>query len=109
MPNFLVSVYSSYPFVHAVVKSSDDIKEAILFAKKHKLPVTVKSSGHDFLGRSSAFHSFSINLMEMKSMSVTPDRTPRSEFGEIKVETGLTWAEIYQEVWRQQRDVESAD
>ena len=90
------------PLVHVVVESAEDIREAILFAKSHDLPVSVKSSGHDFLGRSSADYSFVINLMDMKSMTVTKERTSRSEYGELKVQTGATWAEIYQKVLKVQ-------
>lgn len=95
----------TFPFTLAVVANAEDIQEAILFARKHNLQVTVKSSGHDFLGRSSAHESFNINLMEMKAMTVTKERTVRSEYGEIKVETGATWAEIYEEVDKYDRVV----
>ena len=84
--------------IHAVVHNVHDIQEAILFARKYNLYVTVKSSGHDFIGRSAAMGSFTINLMEMKKMEVMPHKTDRHEYGEIKVETGLTWVEIYEEV-----------
>ena len=81
-----------------MVQSAEDIRTAIKFARDHNLRVTIKSSGHDFLGKSSAHASFSINLMKMKGMLVTTERTDRSEHGEIKVETGVTWREMYQEV-----------
>ena len=60
--------------------------------------VTIKSSGSDFLGRSSAYSSFSINLMLMNDMEVNNRTTPRSEHGEIKVQSGATWSEIFKEV-----------
>lgn len=94
-----------FPAVHVLVHSAEDIRKAIKFAKDHHLHVTIKSSGHDYLGRSSAHDSFSINLMEMKGMTVTPDRTDRSEYGELKVETGNTWKEIYQELDKYKRVV----
>ena len=81
-----------------MVHSVEDIREAILFARKFNLKVTVKSSGHDFHGRCSIDGSFTINLMEMKKMQVTDTATERSEYGELKVETGATWKEIYEEV-----------
>ena len=81
-----------------MVLNVEDIRAAILFARKHNLHVTVKSSGADFLGRSSAHTSFSINLMMMKNIEINNYTTPRSEHGEIKVQTGATWKEIYMEV-----------
>ena len=90
-------IYNRYPLIHAVVHSVQDILECILFARKFNLHVTVKSSGHDMFGRCSAHGSFTINLMEMKYMKVT-ETTENSEFGELKVETGVTWREMYHEV-----------
>ena len=81
-----------------MVLNVDDIRTAVLFARKYNLHVTIKSSGFDFLGRSSAHSSFSINLMMMKGMTVNPNSTARSRHGEITVETGVTWREINMEV-----------
>ena len=68
------------------------------FAKKHNLRVTIKSTGLESWGRSSAHGSFSINLMEMKQISVNAEKTERSEHGELTVQTGATFEEIYTEV-----------
>ena len=87
-----------YPIVHAVCKNTEDIQLAVIFAKKHNLRVTVKSEGNDPWGRSSAHNSLTINLMEMKQISVSPEATARSEYGEITVETGVTAKVIYKKV-----------
>ena len=60
--------------------------------------MTVKSEGNDPWGRSSAHNSLTINLMEMKQISVIPEATARSEYGEITVETGVTATVIYKKV-----------
>ena len=86
------------PIVHVVCKNVEDIQKAVRFAKQHNLRVTIKSTGSEVWGRSSAQSSFSINLMEMKYMSVNPDPTPRSEHGEVTVETGVTTRVLYEEV-----------
>ena len=97
--NMLKMSYSRYPLVHVMVRNAEDIRTAILFARRHNLRVTIKSSGSDFLGRSSAYSSFSINLMLMNDMEVNNRTTPRSEHGEIKVQSGATWSEIFKEVY----------
>ena len=71
---------------------------AVRFAKQHNLRVTIKSKGNELWGRSSAHGSFSINLMEMKHLSVNPEATDRSEHGEVTVETGVTSLSLYEEV-----------
>ena len=81
-----------------VCKNVEDIQKAVRFAKIHNLRVTIKSIGAERWGRSSAHGSFSINLMEMKYMSVKPEATPRSEHGEVTVETGVTSRVLYEEV-----------
>ena len=81
-----------------MVRTAEDIRAAILFARQHNLRVTIKSSGSDFLGRSSAHSSFSINLMLMNDIEVNNGTTPRSEHGELKVQSGATWRDIYMEV-----------
>ena len=87
-----------YPIVHVVCKTVDDIQNAVTFAKTHNLRVTIKSTGLEFYGRSSAHGSFSINLKEMNEISVNTAPTERSEYGEITVQTGATYGEIYAEV-----------
>ena len=69
-----------------------------MFAKKHGLRVTIKSTGNEMWGKSSAHGSLSINLMEMKNMDVNLAATERNAHGEITVETGVTYGEIYKEV-----------
>ena len=87
-----------FPIVHVVCKNSKDIQLAVRFARKYNLHVTIKSSGFDLWGRSTAHSSYGINLMEMKYISVNPNATARSEHGEVTVETGLNSRQVYEEV-----------
>ena len=65
---------------------------AVRFAKKHNLRVTIKSTGIDVWGKSSAHSSFCINLKAMKHISIKTEATDRSEHGEVTVQTGvLSW------------------
>ena len=88
-----------YPIVHVVCKSVDDIQNAIIFAKKHELRVTIKSTGYEIWGRSSAHGSLNINLMEMKRIAVNLAATDRNAHGEMTVETGVKFGEIYEKVF----------
>ena len=84
--------------VHVICKNTKDIQLAVKFAKKHNLRVTIKSKGNELFGKSSAHGSLSINLMEMKHISVNTEATARSEHGEVTVETGINSMELYKEV-----------
>lgn len=79
-------------------KSADDIKKAIGFAQKHNMLFSVKSSGHDFIGRSTAYGSLLLNMRTMQSIKVNMS-DPRSETGAtVTVESGATWIEVYNAV-----------
>lgn len=77
-----------------MVKSKEDIQLAVLFARKYNLRVTIRSSGHDYSGRSTRDGSMNINLSQMKDYEVNLDSS-RHASGELKVQTGLQWIEIY--------------
>ena len=87
-----------YPIVHVVCKSAQDIQNVVIFANKHNLRVTVKSTGYEIWGRSSAHGSININLMDMKRIHVDLGATGRNAYGEMTVETGVKYGEIYEEV-----------
>ncbi|KAH3830363.1 hypothetical protein DPMN_103605 [Dreissena polymorpha] len=80
-----------------MVKSAKDIQAVVKFAHAHNLHVTVRSSGHDYMGRSTWEGSFLINLSEMNEMEIDLNSS-RSQYGTVKVQTGLQWQEIYQKV-----------
>ena len=84
--------------VHVVCKTVQDIQHAVRFAKTHNLRVVVKATGRDYWGRSSAHGSLCINVQEMKHIHVTSTATDRSEHGEITVESGVPFQDIYEEV-----------
>ena len=80
-----------------MVESNEDVQRCILFAKKHNMRLSIKSSGHDYLGRSTADMSLQINLSRMKYLKVNLNSS-RSAAGEITAETGNTWIDLYKEV-----------
>ncbi|XP_052090294.1 uncharacterized protein LOC127726958 [Mytilus californianus] len=97
-------LFTRFPAIVVMVLSTDDIKQSILFASKYNLHVVVKSSGHDYIGRSSWSGSIQINLGYMRKMKVMLS-TSRSVDGELTVESGANWQEIYQEVDKYNRVV----
>lgn len=50
----------SIPEYYVDVKGVRDLQKTLLFARKHKIPITVKNTGHDFRGRSSAPNTLGI-------------------------------------------------
>ena len=86
-----------FPYIIAMVETTADIQKCVLFAKKHNMKLTIRSSGHDYIGRSTADLSLQIYTMRMKGRQVTLTSN-RSHAGEITAETGNTWIDLYREV-----------
>ncbi|XP_041361011.1 VAO-type flavoprotein oxidase VAO615-like [Gigantopelta aegis] len=96
--------YHRSPAFVVYVTGVNDVIACMKFARKHNILVTIKSSGHSYNGRYTHDGSLQINMMKMKYKNVKID-SDRNEAGEITVETGNTWKEIYQEVQRYDRVV----
>lgn len=85
------------PGIIAMVRSVGDIQKALQFSRQHKLRVTIRSSGHDYSGRSTWTNSLNINLAEMNGIMTNLSST-RNPSGEVKVFSGATMMEVYQQV-----------
>src|SRR5262249_49542708 len=90
---------------YAVVgEDAADIQAAVDFARRHRLRLVVKGTGHDYLGRSNAPDSLLVWTHEMRQVSVDDAFVPRggaaAEAGvpAVSVGAGARWIEAYQEV-----------
>lgn len=88
---------TKYPYLMVFVESTPDVRKAVLFARRHNLQISVKSSGHDYIGRSTADLNLQIITKRMKGRQVNLNSSRNLE-GEITAETGNTWIEVYKEV-----------
>lgn len=86
------------------IESVADVQEAIRFAARHHLRVAVKSSGHDFMGRSTAAGSFLIWMHKMRSINIDDSFSIATTVGggncsyvqpAITVVGGVFWREVY--------------
>ena len=68
-----------------------------MFCKKFGLTPTIKSSGHDYIGRASGTGSFNIYLTRMRANSIRQDSSVDTG-SVIDMEPGLSWGEIYKVV-----------
>ncbi|KAK3089588.1 hypothetical protein FSP39_004854 [Pinctada imbricata] len=85
------------PFAVVVAATTSDVQKSLIFAKKYNLHFHVKNSGHDFNGRSIHSKSLQINLSNMTKSAVLLNSS-RAEDGEIMVESGKRWVDVYEEV-----------
>jgi FAD/FMN-containing dehydrogenase len=91
------TIYTKFPFAIVEALSTADVQRSVVFARKHNLLVSVKTSGHDFIGRSTAHGSLQIYLGSMNATQINVFST-RNFAGEITCESGNTWLKVYEEV-----------
>lgn len=91
------------PYVVAARKTQD-IVEAVNFAREHNLKLVVKGTGHDYIGRSNAPNSLLVWTHHMRQISMKDDFIPLgapqhiSGTPAVTIEAGARWGEVYQEV-----------
>ncbi|KAJ7601175.1 hypothetical protein C8J56DRAFT_27936 [Mycena floridula] len=81
-------------------RSVQDIQATVKFAAKHNLRLVVKSTGHDYLGRSAAKGSLLLWTHNMKTITYNeafvPKGAPASEkYYGITLGAGVQWHEAY--------------
>ncbi|KAG8728019.1 hypothetical protein FRC11_011944, partial [Ceratobasidium sp. 423] len=79
----------------------NDVSKAVSFAKRYKLRLVIKNTGHDYLGRSSGEGSFSIWTHKLKGINFTdafvPNGCSKDETGVPAVTIGAAeqWIDVY--------------
>ncbi|HET6991479.1 MAG TPA: FAD-binding protein, partial [Bacteroidia bacterium] len=87
---------NKYPLVIALCTSTNDVAEAIQFARKNKLEIAVKSGGHSMEGFSSNDGGMVINLSKMNSVEFLEDN-------KIKTGPGCTLSHLYDNILPKKR------
>ncbi|XP_046328691.2 uncharacterized FAD-linked oxidoreductase ARB_02478-like isoform X2 [Haliotis rufescens] len=98
------TLYTRFPSYIILVRSVQDVQKVMLFARKYDLRVTIQSSGHDYIGRSTGDGSIMINLSRMQGIDINLN-SPLNADGVIRSESGNNWARVYEEVNKQGRVV----
>ncbi|KAH9911306.1 FAD-binding domain-containing protein [Epithele typhae] len=94
----------SVPVVGVDARGAADVQAAVKFAAKHNLKVVVKSTGHDYLGRSDGRGGFLIWTHHMKNITVHPTFSPAGAPSNetydlaITLQSGVQWHEAYDAV-----------
>lgn len=89
--------YTKFPAVVVFVNSTEDVQKSVLFARQYNLRVSIFSSGHDYIGRSTAHGSLMINFSRMNRMAVDLTST-RNKAGTATIESGASWQKVYKEL-----------
>ncbi len=82
------------PALIARCAGTDDVQQAVRFARRHELPVSVRGGGHSVTGYSVCDDGVMIDLSLMKSVSVDPGARV------VRAAGGLLWSELDQATQR---------
>lgn len=83
------SAIQTKPRCVAICRSLNDIRDALAYARAAKLPVSIKSGGHNVAGLSLCQDGLVLDLSRMKSISV--------DGLTARVQSGVTWGELDRE------------
>lgn len=95
-----LGAFDSVPSRYALAaESATDLVGAVELATERGLPLVVKGTGHDYLGRSSAAGSLSVWTRPMRKVAVHERFVPAGAQGTgvpaVTVEAGTRWIEVY--------------
>lgn len=82
------AMIDKYPGCIVKCKNSEDVTQAILFARKKRLEVSIRSGGHNGPGLALVDDGLVIDLSPMKGIRVNPEKKT------VRVEPGCTWGDV---------------
>ena len=96
------------PEYTVIAKTVQDIKNAIEFANEYNIPVTVKTTGHNYAGSSTGRGTLNIYMRDfeegvtLKTNGEFSDSCGTNYAHTVKVGGGRVWEEVYGAVGREQ-------
>ncbi|XP_060084761.1 uncharacterized protein LOC132564025 [Ylistrum balloti] len=93
---------TKFPHLIATPASTEEVQEAVKFARKFNLHMTVISSGHDYSGRSTGDGSFQISLRNISDIDVNLSSTRHLD-GEVTIGSGAPWLSVYEKLTQYDR------
>lgn len=79
-----------YPLAIAYCKDQQDVRNSILWAKKHEVPIRIRSGGHHYDGYSTGNDVLVIDVSEMKGISID------EQAKQVTIEGGVRNRELYE-------------
>ncbi|WAR15421.1 A2478-like protein [Mya arenaria] len=106
-PNVTIMIntrVTMFPYVVVMAESVDDVIKTVKFANKFNVKLTIRSSGHDYIGRSTGDGTLQLNLWKMRGLEVKLNST-RNADGELKAQSGNSWIRVYTELNKVNRTI----
>ncbi|KAF2663882.1 FAD-binding domain-containing protein [Microthyrium microscopicum] len=67
------------PDYRYIPKSASDVEKAVQFVTKHNLRISIINTGHDYQGRNDASSGLSLDVSQLRGVTVTSNFIPTSE------------------------------
>ena len=68
------TAYDRYPALVVRAHDAADVLQAVRFARRQELPLSVRSGGHSMAGHGAVEGGVMVNLSAMKGLSIDPER-----------------------------------
>ena len=81
----------------------EDVREVLAFARTHGMQPTVKSTGHDYVGRSAGNGTLSIDLSRMRHIAIDVFDKRSDTGASLATGPGNMWKDLYRAVGQQIR------
>ncbi|BCJ94296.1 hypothetical protein acsn021_18650 [Anaerocolumna cellulosilytica] len=79
-----------YPLVIVYCRNKKDVSNAVVWARKHSIPIRIRSGGHNYEGYSNGDYLLVIDISEMKGIEIVEDTK------QLYIETGVTNKLVYE-------------
>lgn len=86
---------NKFPLVIVYCRNTQDVQNAILWARSHKVPIRIRSGGHNHEGYSTGSGVIVIDVSEMKDLKV--DKSTHI----ATIQPGLTNLELYSQLFKE--------
>ena len=78
--------------------STDDVKKFVKFVRRFGMRPTVRSSGHDYIGRSSGSNTCNLSFEKFKERTVNLNDPESTTGASVRASSGNSWLDLYKEV-----------
>ncbi|CAH1796338.1 unnamed protein product [Owenia fusiformis] len=90
--------YWTWPSLVVICRTPEDVQKSVRFAKKYGIKMSMLSSGHDYIGRSTGYMTVMIRMNDMNDMTVFTEDANSDTGSSMIAETGANWENVYEEV-----------
>ncbi|CAH1780238.1 unnamed protein product, partial [Owenia fusiformis] len=90
--------YITKPAFVVRANTTADIQKSILFARRFHIRMSFLSSGHDYIGRSTALGSLMVRMDNLREITIFPEDSTSPSGASMIAQTGINWGSLYEQI-----------